>query len=373
VKTLSGDKKNPAPTTWPRWAATVLLLGALTGCDRGEIKVYRVAKEAPTTPEHDHTAPDLGKPHLTWKTPATWTEVAPGQMRLASFKVKTADGKLADISVIPLPGLAGGDAPNVNRWRGQVGLPEATPEEIEQAAESVTIGGRPAKLHNLAGTNTASGEPTRILAAISTRGDTTWFFKITGDDALVAAQKPAMLEFLQSLDFNSTSPAALPPNHPPIGSDPTTPTPTTGPISREGQPTWQVPTGWTEVPGGQFLVAKFTITGVDAAQAAVNVSRAAGEGGGLAGNVNRWRKQLGLAEFSTTELERVVKSLKVVGGKAALVEFSGTDSRSGQPAALVAAIVTRDGVTWFYKLMGAASAVAGQKAAFEKFVSEVKY
>jgi hypothetical protein len=44
-------------------------------------------------------------------------------MRVASFRVTGKDGKQADVSVIPLPGLAGSDLDNVNRWRGQVGLP----------------------------------------------------------------------------------------------------------------------------------------------------------------------------------------------------------------------------------------------------------
>ncbi len=67
-----------------------------------------------------------------------------------------------------------------------------------------------------------------------------------------------------------------------------------GPISHEGQPNWQVPAGWQEVSGGQFLVAKFNLTGDNGATAAVNVSSSNGDGGGLAANVNRWRGQLGL-------------------------------------------------------------------------------
>ncbi len=43
-------------------------------------------------------------------------------MRVASFEV-SENGKTADVSVIPLGGMAGGDLANVNRWRGQVGLP----------------------------------------------------------------------------------------------------------------------------------------------------------------------------------------------------------------------------------------------------------
>jgi len=54
------------------------------------------------------------------ENPEGWNEVPPGEMRVASFNVKK-DGKQADVSVIPLPGDAGGDAANVNRWRWTVG------------------------------------------------------------------------------------------------------------------------------------------------------------------------------------------------------------------------------------------------------------
>ena len=363
-------------------ALAVVTLAVLTGCGRDEIKVYRVAKEsvqpmeASMPPGHPETTP-AAKPSLAWKTPEAWTEVAPGEMRLASFNVKGSDGKQADMSIIPLPGLAGGDAPNVNRWRGQVGLKPATPEEIEKTGETIETGSQPAKFYELTGTNPSSGDPTRVLGVIQHRDGTAWFFKMTGDDAVVAAQKPAFLEFLKSLNFATAAAAtaALPPNHPPMGGGDMMGAmpPATGEISSEGKPNWQVPSGWAEIPGGQFLIAKFTIAGAGEAKATVNVSTSAGDGGGLAGNVNRWRKQLGLAEFSAAELASEVKALDIAGGKASLVDFSGKDARSGQPARLVGAIVPQDGQTWFYKLMGDASVVESQKDAFTKFVQGVKY
>jgi len=381
VKNLSDGGNHPVTAQWVGVTAAVILLASLTGCDRDEIKVYRVAKESAQPMEasmpsgHLETAP-AAKPSLTWKTPEAWTEVTPGEMRLASFNVKGPDGKQADMSIIPLPGLAGGDAPNVNRWRGQVGLPPATPEEIEKSGEAIEAGGQPAKFYELTGTNPSSGDPTRVFGVIQHRDGTAWFFKMTGDDAVVAAQKPAFLEFLKTLDFTgaAAAPVALPPNHPPMGGGDMMGAmpPATGEISSEGKPGWQVPAGWTEIPGGQFLIAKFTIAAGEA-KAAVNVSTSTGDGGGLAGNVNRWRKQLGLAEFSTAEIGSEVKALEITGGKASLVDFSGKDARSGSPARLVGAIVPQNSQTWFYKLMGDASVVESQKDTFTKFVQGVKY
>jgi hypothetical protein len=134
-----------------------------------------------------------------------------------------------------------------------------------------------------------------------------------------------------------------------------------------------VPGGWKEVPGGQFLAAKFLINGDGGGQAAVNVSSSAGTGGGVAANVNRWRKQLGLGELSGDELAKVVRSITTTSGQATLVEMNGTDARSGQPASLVGAIVLQPGQAWFYKLMGDAPTVGAQKEAFTAFVQQVEY
>ena len=127
------------------------------------------------------------------------------------------------------------------------------------------------------------------------------------------------------------------------------------------------------MPAGQFLVAKFTISVSAGALAAVNVSMSAGDGGGLAGNVNRWRGQLGLSQLPDSEIATSVTSLDTTAGKAMLVDLSGTDPRTGQKARLVGAVVPQAGQTWFYKLMGSEQVVEREKDAFSKFVQTAKY
>src|ERR1041384_6575924 len=124
------DVSSPNSLNFPCWPGLVLLLAAVltSGCGRDEISVYTVPKEQ-TAPlkqvdlPADHSAigaPAAG-PRLKWKTPEGWKEVQLGEFRVASFSVNGKDGKKADVSVIPLPGSAGGDVSNVNRWRSQVG------------------------------------------------------------------------------------------------------------------------------------------------------------------------------------------------------------------------------------------------------------
>src|SRR5262249_22706554 len=135
---------------------------------------------APAVPTADSPA------QLKWSTPDGWKEQPASQMRVASFKVSGQNGKQADVSVIPLPGAAGGDFSNVNRWRDQVGLPPVSEAEMAQQAMAVEVSGQPAQLYDENGE--AKGAPTRILAVIQHRDDMAWFFKMTGDSELVAQQ-----------------------------------------------------------------------------------------------------------------------------------------------------------------------------------------
>lgn len=377
---------------------TLLLLAV--GCQRERIQVYQVVKDqtslpvesadtdmaatdstapaVPTLPPghpdvaNTATTPDANTAPLTWKTPDGWTEVPPTEMRVASFKVNQ-DGKQADISVVPLGGMAGGDGANVNRWRGQVGLPALSPDQLAKIVETVNVDGQPAALFDIAGTNPGSGEQNRIIGVIQHRDDTTWFFKMTGDGALVEQQKPVLTSFLKSVSFNSSasaqaeSPATLPPGHPDIANAASADA--SAPISHDGQPNWRVPSDWQEVSGGQFLVAKFLLKGAGDAAAAVNVSRSAGDGGGLAPNVNRWRGQLGLPPVDQISTSPV----GITGVNASLVELTGINARTGQPTQLIGIIVTQADHTWFYKLMGDTNIVANQKDAFIKFVQGVSY
>ena len=217
--------------------ALLLLIAALAGCDRGQVQEYRVAKEKPTPlaqgqpaalpPGHPDTSPAGGLPSghpdttgtaapaITYKRPASWQEAPLGQMRAASFRAAGKDGKQADISAIPLPGLAGSDLDNVNRWRGQVSLPGVPEADLAKLAQSVEIAGQTASLYDQAGTNVSSGEKSRILAAILRRDGTAWFFKMTGEDAVVAEQKPAFVEFLKSVTFPAAAAATELPTPPP--------------------------------------------------------------------------------------------------------------------------------------------------------------
>jgi hypothetical protein len=362
-----------------------------TGCGRDGVKVYHVDSSDTATPTPlpaaanampaampaGLPAPDnSGLPTLKYALPAGWKEKTATQMRVASFEI-SEDGKQADVSVIPLGGLAGGDFANVNRWLGQVGQKPITEDELPRLAEKIEVAGQPADLYDLAGTSPGSTAAERILATILHRDDTAWFFKVTGESGLVEKNKDAFIAFLKSVEFGTpAAPAAmdmspLPASHPAIpGMNPAStqmPAPDAG-----SQPTWTIPAGWQTGPPAQFLVAKFIIAGAGDAKAEVNVSSLAGDGGGLVANVNRWRAQLGEPAATEAELAKL-PTIAASGGTATEVDISGKDPRTGKPAELVGFVLPLGGQTWFYKLMGDAAVVAQQQDAFVKFVQSAKY
>ena len=235
-------------------------------------------------------------------------------------------------------------------------------EELDKLAQPVEIAGQPAKLYEQTGAAPGSGDKTTILAAIARRGGVAWFFKMTGNDAVVAGQKPAFVEFLKSVSFpEAGAQAQLPPGHPSMDAGGMLAQPLTAAPSGQPKPNWDVPSGWKEVPAGQFLVAKFVPSGAANGDAAVNVSMSPGDGGGLLANLNRWRGQLGLAPTTEASLSTETQSLDVAAGKASLADISGKDARTGEDARLLAVVVPQSGQTWFYKLMGDARGRGGRE------------
>jgi hypothetical protein len=338
----------------------------LAGCGRDDVKVYHVAKDdSAAPPQNQITTPEQNSisqpqpPQLQWTLPDGWQERTPGQMRVASFTVTGTNGETADVGVIPLP-ASGQEIQLVNMWRQQMELPALT---NETDVETVSVGSDPAKLFDIASDALLIDGKfrARILVAMLTRDATSWFFKMTGDESFVTSQKPAFLQFLKSVNFVvNASPMQT------VGA-----TPAQG---DNGKPVWVMPPDWQEVPPSEFLVAKFSIAGADGAVAQVNVSSLAGEGGSLLANVNRWRGQLGLPPVTEEdEFSKMVSPIEVANGHAQIVDFTGTDSKTGKPARLVGAVVPQNGQTWFYKLMGDEAIVAQQKDAFIKFIQSANY
>ncbi len=138
---------------------------------------------------------------VQYALPANWKEKPLSPMRLASFDATAPNGKQADISIVSLPGIAGGDLANVNRWRGQLNLEPIDEKALQQSAEHIKANGHDFLMVDLASAGPLGdkNEKQRIIAAILDEKDRSWFIKMTGEDEAVASQKSAFTDFLRSL------------------------------------------------------------------------------------------------------------------------------------------------------------------------------
>jgi len=278
---------------------------------------------------------------------------------------------------VPLSDMAGVHLQIINMWRGQVKLPPLTEADLAKEGQEVPIGAEKGKFMDMAGTEPvlAGKLRARILMTVLAKAGTTWFFKLAGEEALVAKQKPAFLEFLKGVSIEATP--ALPTGHPAIGGGaphgaaggPAMATADSG----VPKPKWQVPKGWEVVEHTQFLVAKFRVLSDGGTRADINVSNSAGGGGGLLLNANRWRQQLGLQPLDAAGMKKVTTTLGLPAGKASVVDFSGADPESGQKIRLVAVVLPMPKETWFYKLMGHEPVVAREKESFLNFIRSAKH
>ena len=351
-----------------------------------QIQTYSVPKEqpskllslaAPAAPGQAAAAPSP----LTWTAPKGWEEKPASRMRLGQFVVPGPSGASAELAVMAFPGDVGGELANVNRWRDEVGLAPITQKDV--VSEPVTIGADHGKLYEFAGAAQST------LVGWDLKDGTSYFFKLRGDKAAVAGAKPAMVEFLKSVKFQSTPSMAaaaaigdpavanphgtmpgmetakdLPAGHPPMaGAMPGMPaghpavdsaaTPAMPPAAAPSgpQPVLETPANWKEQSASAMVVKSYAVSDEKAGKAAVSITTFPGQVGGALANVNRWRAQIGLGPITEAELPANTKTVDVAGGKGTMVDLTGKDA-AGKPARLVAIMAPREGAVWFFKLTG---------------------
>lgn len=193
--------------------AALLLLGA--ACSRDEVVHFRVPKSANAVTQPASMMGAIGGgstggggdlmassapagPVLTWSLPKGWGEHLTGGMRYATLKPSTT-GKL-DVTVVVLPGPAGGELANVNRWRGQIGLGPIDEAALGSARKRIATKAGPVSVYDFV---SEGDSKTRLIAALATGEGNSWFLKMVGDAAPVAAARPDFVRLLESLRFES--------------------------------------------------------------------------------------------------------------------------------------------------------------------------
>lgn len=167
--------------------ATALFFLAAAGCRHDEITHVRVAKKAPAVPH----APARS---VAWTLPEGWTQSMASGPRTASLKPAVAGH--VEVSLTVLPGAAGGDLANVNRWRRQLGLSAIDEAAIPSLRATVQSKAGPFNVYDF----TSDGEKkSRMIVALAPVGGGTLFVKMLGDAAPVGAAREEFISLVEGI------------------------------------------------------------------------------------------------------------------------------------------------------------------------------
>jgi hypothetical protein len=317
VRHYTAPKPESPPIPAPAERSMQRILGAIIPREGGELWVFKLMGPAGTLKEHEAefdsfiksvTFPD-GAKAPSFKNPANWNPVEGPKFAVAAFRVGP-DEQAPQITVTPSRGSV---VDNVNRWRDQLGLKPADEDEVKQSTKEIQNGDVKITVVDLTGSGTGK----------------------------MASRPP----------FADKAPPFV---HP--GGAPKSPL------------SYTVPEGWKEGKPTQFSLASFR-AGEGADVVDVTATALSGTAGGLLGNVNRWRGQVGVPAWTEEQFSKDAATLMLAGSPAAYVDTgSGSEGKR-----IVGVVLSRDGQTWFFKMTGAADAVGRQKPAFEAFVKSVRF
>lgn len=372
--------------TYPlRLSLLVLSAGLIgIGCNRDEtaIRTYSAPKDTPapqvasadqapadaqTTDRPEQQQP--GTTPITWTVPEGWKQAAGGnQMRFATFDVSPDDPK-AQLTVVPLPMEAAAVLPNVNRWRGQLKLPQATEGELPKFTQQTQVSGEQATIVDMTGSAESGNPPTRLLAAIIPHDGRAWFFTLKAPEPVASAQKGNFEKFIHSIQF-PTGPAAS-------SSSPEDSAQANhgfGPADQRFKlARWTTPAGWQEQPGSNAMRVTSFHLGSGDQQAEVIVSRIPQDQiGSFTANINRWRGQVGL-EPVASEKNAGFHPVSIGGQPGLLLDLTGPKAGDQPAKELLVGLTIRGADGWFFKLLGPESVVAKQQDAFKQFLGSLQF
>ncbi len=263
---------------------------------------------------------------IEWSAPEAWKDGGERMMREATFVLPEGDPPLeVAISKLDFTGdreerlLA-----NINRWRGQLGLPDVS--VLDEAAGVTEID--------------LMGEPAWVLDAVG--------------KASAASMTPPMMR--GGTPFAGRS--AMPPSSPPPATNTARP-----------QLRFEPGDGWRELGRGAMGSRSFGL-GEGDLQTVVKLSDfpPVGAMSDPRANIDRWRGQLGQPPLGDQKLEEVTEAVAIGEGDGVLTLITSPDDSQ---AMLVAMVVHLDHV-WFFQLMGTPTSVAEHRDEFVEWLATVR-
>jgi hypothetical protein len=158
------------------------------------------------------------------------------------------------------------------------------------------------------------------------------------------------------------------------GESETAPPPVAPPAAQTPEYRYETPAGWEPRPPTMFRQANFVLADDPATE--VYLSVLPGGAGGIADNLNRWRRQMGLPPYAEEEIAALPR-VEVAGHEGLLVAFEGTFTgmrgemeRPGY--ALRGAVADAGDHSLFVKMVGPAGSVEEQSDAVQSFAASLE-
>jgi hypothetical protein len=268
-----------------------------------------------------------------WQLPEGWQARPASGMRYATIALDTPGDPL-EVSVTPLRTPPGDFQEyvraNVDRWRQQLGLPPASPD-------------------NLSGAGEASGEVTPIKLG---DGGTALVVNLVGEAGTSGAGEG--MSASAHPPFGGTAPPGELPGRAPAPSL-----------------TYETPPSWTPGKADGMREAAFEVH-KDSRRAEITVIALPASSSDLLANVNRWREQVRLDPITPAELAGQREDFAVGGETGHRVKLLGPPNVQPREG-ILGVICTHGDQTWFFKMKGDAELVEGEQDRFDAFVRNVRF
>src|SRR5512133_3024856 len=133
------------------------------------------------------------------------------------------------------------------------------------------------------------------------------------------------------------------------------------------------PPNWEAQPLSQMRQASFLVKGDNGAVADVSFVSLGSAAGNVLENVNRWLGQLGQPPITEQKLGEIAQRLHTSLGDVAIVDLAGLPDNAdpARDGRIIAAMVTTDNSTLFFKMRGNAERNEAQHDDFSKWVAAV--
>ncbi len=137
---------------------------------------------------------------FTFTVPKSWKSAALPTFAVAAFAV-SENSPRPEVTITPLPEAAGGIDANVNRWRGQLGLPPASDDELKSVVQPYQVDGQSGHLVSLLGPEESN--PRRAITAIVLSHDSVnWIFALKATADLAKKEQVNFEKFVRSVKFS---------------------------------------------------------------------------------------------------------------------------------------------------------------------------